>query len=483
MSSDKSLRHLDLVPGQSNLGVVDMSKSIRSEHTRDKGASTPLSPSSAYAQKMLPVVPHCFLNAVVFCHWDNILGPRLEHVWFIQDRPEPHLNILRFITTQVLSGEICREVNTSRVDFKFFDIPDKGVVIPSFVFSAKKGVDLGLHAIALVIPNSELNLFLQVSAIMQAWCSRIISKFRVLLEKRSFGDEDMEIMSDWLSTFLQMLSSLHEAGLPPTIHLSYTALCPSCNLEQDFLQQAIASHLMTFGRSIVAGRVPDRVNKVVHTLALFSWEAERACSRLVADGKDWPYAHDLFVQGILKNKDGSYDLPLEDLLYSRYPSTIIDVQKRDVKQSSSITDHPHLCQAAVMEELTQLYNNTAQESSFTGMFQSADIPETLVRTLLDELHKLPVQSGIREAFVTHFMHLLQRKALALIKHVEVETQRGSHSLRGGLKKLRSDLHLPLEGDLRIIMATAEKLKPGLCQLLVGERRYDTEYLPNAPDLF
>ena len=38
-----------------------------------------------------------------------------------------------------------------------------------------------------------------------------------------------------------------------------------------------------------------------------------------------------------------------------------------------------------------------------------------------QLHKLPVQSGIREAFVTHFMHLLQRRALTLIKHVEVET--------------------------------------------------------------
>lgn len=62
-------------------------------------------------------------------------------------------------------------------------------------------------------------------------------------------------------------------------------------------------------------------------------------------------------------------------------------------------------------------------------------------------------------------------------------QQGSQLLRGGLKKLRNDLNLPLEGDLRIVMATAEKLKPGFCQVLLGERRYDTEYLPNVPDLF
>lgn len=46
------------------------------------------------------------------------------------------------------------------------------------------------------------------------------------------------------------------------VQLTYTALCPSCNLEQDFLQQAIASHLMTFGRSIVVGHLADRVNLV-----------------------------------------------------------------------------------------------------------------------------------------------------------------------------------------------------------------------------
>ena len=39
---------------------------------------------------------------------------------------------------------------------------------------------------------------------------------------------------------------------------------------------------------------------MVHTLALFSWESERACSRQVVDGRHWPYAHDLNIQGVLK---------------------------------------------------------------------------------------------------------------------------------------------------------------------------------------
>ena len=181
MSSEKNIRHLDLPSAGS--GILDTSKANPSGSAGDQSSSTPMSPSSVFAQKMLFNIPHCFMDAIVFCHWDNILGPRLEHVWYVSDRPQPHRNILRFITTQVLSGEICRELNTSRIDFKFFDIPDKGIVIPSFVFSAWKGVDLGLHALALVIPNSELPLFLQVHAIVQSWFNRIISKFRVLLEK------------------------------------------------------------------------------------------------------------------------------------------------------------------------------------------------------------------------------------------------------------------------------------------------------------
>lgn len=187
MSSERNKRKLDLPSGGSSSGVMEISKSLHSGTGVDQNATTPMSPSSAYAQKMLIDIPHSFMDAILFSHWDNILGPRLEHVWYINDRPQPHLNILRFISSQVLSGEICRELKTSRIDFKFFDIPDKGVVIPSFVFSAKRGMDLGLHALALVIPNSELSIFLQVNNILQSWFNRIISRFRVLLEKVGIG--------------------------------------------------------------------------------------------------------------------------------------------------------------------------------------------------------------------------------------------------------------------------------------------------------
>ena len=41
-----------------------------------------------------------------------------------------------------------------------------------------------------------------------------------------------------------------------------------------------------------------------------------------------------------------------------------------------------------------------------------------------------------------------------------------------LNKIRSDLHLNMEGDFRIILAIAEKLRPGIFFFLKGGRRKD-----------
>ena len=45
---------------------------------------------------------------------------------------------------------------------------------------------------------------------------------------------------------------------------------------------------------------------------------------------------------------------------------------------------------------------------------------------------------------------------------------GAQPYRGGLKKIRHDLCLPAEGDLMIVLAAAEKLKPGLYWFLMRD---------------
>jgi hypothetical protein len=103
MNPEKNLRQLDLASASSETGVREILGPPRrpSSFSTGREPTTPLSPSSLYGQRLLADVPHSFMDAVMFCHWDNILGPRLEQVWYVADRPEPHVNILRFITNQV----------------------------------------------------------------------------------------------------------------------------------------------------------------------------------------------------------------------------------------------------------------------------------------------------------------------------------------------------------------------------------------------
>ena len=52
------------------------------------------------------------------------------------------------------------------------------------------------------------------------------------------------------------------------------------------------------------------------------------------------------------------------------------------------------------------------------------------------------------------------------------SHKGTVPLKGGLKKLKLDLSLIPEGNFRIVIAAAEKLKPGIYHFLLGERKYD-----------
>uniref|UniRef100_A0A0B6ZUZ3 Uncharacterized protein n=1 Tax=Arion vulgaris TaxID=1028688 RepID=A0A0B6ZUZ3_9EUPU len=447
--------------------------------------STPLSPTSSFSVSSIGNIEHSFIDALLLCHWDNILGPKLEHVWYVTGRSQPHTNILRFVTNQVLSGEICRDVHCSQVDFKFFDIPDKGVIIPSFIFSAQGSSGISLQAIALIIPNSELTLYLHQVDLIHSWLTRVISKLRVICAKKDFATSGLADLSSWLWSFMDMLSSLQEVGLPQKIELSYTAFSSPHKVDLDFLRQVISSHLMTFGRSVIFGKRVDRVNILVYTLGLFCWDSERLCSRAALSGRNWPYYQDVCIQGCLKNDDDSINMSHRDLLCSRYPTTIIDVDNRSITHSSSAADHPWLSHEALVRELEELYQGQEGYGERPAKMNPAVsmTSESLVRDLLDNVYKLPPDHGKREAYICHFMHTLQRRAFCLIKYLEGDQQSSSTaSSRVNVKKLRQDLGLALEGDLRIVLATADKLKPGLYQYVLGDKKYDTEYLPNMTDV-
>uniref|UniRef100_A0A3Q3MBK4 CI072 protein n=1 Tax=Mastacembelus armatus TaxID=205130 RepID=A0A3Q3MBK4_9TELE len=286
---------------------------------------------------------------------------------------------------------------------------------------------------------------------------------------------------------MKLLASMKTHSVPEDIDIKDTVLNDddigdSCH--EDFLHKAISSHLQTCGCSVVVGSNPEKVNKIVRTLCLFLTPAERKCSRLCKADSSFKYDTGLFVQGLLKDSTGSFDLPFRQVLYSPYPTTHIDVDINTVKQMPPCHEHTFNQRRYMRSELSALWKTDSEEDippdtvihtdeTFTpdlNIFQDVMHKDTLVKSFIDEVFMLKPGLSLRSTYLAQFLLLLHRKALTLLKYIEDETQKGKKPFQS-LRNLKTDLDLTVEGDLNIVMAFAEKLRAGLHTFVFGKSLY------------
>ena len=155
---------------------------------------TPLSPSSKYTKSVLNDITDSPFCAVVLSTWDNILGPRVQHVWKFPNSPAPKSDLLSHITRQVLSCEICRDFTNSAIDYKFYNLPDRGVIVPAFIFSAKGPCGLAVHSLSLIMTPSELKFYLEIHPVLQCCFQRLVGKLRIILDKVSLQFSIMNLL-------------------------------------------------------------------------------------------------------------------------------------------------------------------------------------------------------------------------------------------------------------------------------------------------
>ncbi|XP_060267015.1 guanine nucleotide exchange factor C9orf72 homolog isoform X3 [Ovis aries] len=383
-------------------------------------------PSPAVAKTEIALSGESPLLAATFAYWDNILGPRVRHIWAPKTEQERQENVQKI----VLEG-------TERME-------DQGQsIIPMLTGE--------------VIPVMEL------------------------------------------------LSSMKSHSVPEEIDIADTVLNDddigdSCH--EGFLLNAISSHLQTCGCSVVVGSSAEKVNKIVRTLCLFLTPAERKCSRLCEAESSFKYESGLFVQGLLKasllaqrlkclpamretqDSTGSFVLPFRQVMYAPYPTTHIDVDVNTVKQMPPCHEHIYNQRRYMRSELAAFWRATSEEDvaqdtfiytdeSFTpdlNIFQDVLHRDTLVKAFLDQVFHLKPGLSLRSTFLAQFLLVLHRKALTLIKYIEDDTQKGKKPFKS-LRNLKIDLDLTAEGDLNIIMALAEKIKPGLHSFIFGRPFY------------
>ena len=87
--------------------------------------------------------------------------------------------------------------------------------------------------------------------------------------------------------------------------------------------------------------------------------------------------------------------------------------------------------------------------------------------MLIELFRLP--HFLREGYLYHFLRLLDRRAVVMIKYADTKLDHSADILESSaLKKMRQDLELTSDADFFLLLGVAERLSPGIYFALAGD---------------
>lgn len=339
-------------------------------------------PSPAVAKTEIALSGESPLLAATFAYWDNILGPRVRHIW----APKTEQGLLSdgeitFLANHTLNGEILRNAESGAIDVKFFVLSEKGVIIVSLIFDGNWNGDRSTYGLSIILPQTELSFYLPLHRACVDRLTHIIRKGRIWMHKERQenvqkivleGTERLEdqgqsiipMLTGEVIPVMELLASMKSHSVPEEIDIADTVLNDddigdSCH--EGFLLNAISSHLQTCGCSVVVGSSAEKVNKIVRTLCLFLTPAERKCSRLCEAESSFKYESGLFVQGLLKDATGSFVLPFRQVMYAPYPTTHIDVDVNTVKQMPPCHEHIYNQRRYMRSELTAFWRATSED--------------------------------------------------------------------------------------------------------------------------
>ncbi len=144
---------------------------------------SPKSPSSVFTKSVLEKSKNGLVRCVVLCNWDNIMGPKVRHLWMSEGMDSVTMDTLINIANHTLSGEICKDPLDSNIDSKFYAMRDKEIIVTSLIFGAMGLHDMTLHSLCVIVPLAEMKRYLQLHDLCLSWISYFIAKLRILLEK------------------------------------------------------------------------------------------------------------------------------------------------------------------------------------------------------------------------------------------------------------------------------------------------------------
>ncbi|KAL1433433.1 hypothetical protein MTO96_012553 [Rhipicephalus appendiculatus] len=288
-------------------------------------------------------------------------------------------------------------------------LPDKRAALHAVTFDLSAGAPVCLAALFPMKALADLWLLLPLTDLTLA---------RVALVCQTPGRELMKSLSSatsLLHRYFQLASSLLSTRTLDR-RASVNALSRADRLPEELIRRALQSHLQTRRCSIVIGDSAAQVEPALNALRGLLDHEELFCS-LWGDTLEPCYLPGLQLQGLVRGSTGS-PLSARELIWSPHPSTVVDMAQGRVWQ----------CPLHV-----------GYQGPLTRKLKAARTP-----------------SAESHAFQRH----LRVKAAALI-------QCASRSRRAlSTKYLQSVLAVPYLSDFLVILAEAEKLRPGLSRYVL-----------------
>eukprot|EP00731_Ephydatia_muelleri_P018833 Em0011g873a len=365
----------------------------------------------------------------------------------------------------------------------------------------------------LILPYSEISEYLARHTFCQEKIEKLLDDhFLVHLRKLSseraaLVDKVDKVINEHFSNQLQrlviLMASIRDHPVPSPIDIKQTFFGNTYDISKqssDFLKKAITSHLQTGGYTVVLGQDSESVNMMILTLGLFLTSKEQKTSRLLCppvamesqEGVDvCCYEPGLYLQGYISVENGLLPFSKSQLEDNCMPSTIINMDKQEVwvfniNLANYIRERSERIRKAEEDKKAARKKFFYKDSEMTQYDDSVKLLDSsLVRVFLEEVQLLPVNTpGIIESYTTQFIRLLNLKALALVKYVEAELkvadnqlyQAGEHlasaltlsaasataGSRLNVSSLMQNLSIESDGDLRVIVIKAEKIRPKTC---------------------
>eukprot|EP00002_Diphylleia_rotans_P041212 TRINITY_DN9975_c0_g1_i1.p1 TRINITY_DN9975_c0_g1~~TRINITY_DN9975_c0_g1_i1.p1 ORF type:complete len:626 (+),score=101.92 TRINITY_DN9975_c0_g1_i1:83-1960(+) len=347
----------------------------------------------SFTKATISPIPYSdFVYAFQLSMWDNIFGPKVEHLWLHQTNPEitkeyhtklpkPWMlsdEIQMYIARHVLAGEIAMmdKIDPEIIDSKFHVFSDLDIIVHSHVFTATHMGSDTRFCISLHIPQIFTARYMDMKCIIHDRMNQISRMLKAIKSRPG-----PLLTGDYQTAILPVINNINHIF---NSKISEVSLKDTLFAHQDipqeeklFLAKCITSLLQTQYNAVILGTNGVFVDKLIATLALFLNTRDRLVSSMHDKNRNF-YIPDLHVQGIIVERDSrkQYAATLQSsgnqspasatnsiqseggklvsdevLIRSTLPSTVIDLRTMSVRRTKLLNEYQQLRHDFILSEV------------------------------------------------------------------------------------------------------------------------------------